>query len=138
MLKNMKEIVFIFQLTQFSVSYTSIMFLKSVQSSTIRLHKQQLTFKAAKALSLPKDITLENFHVYFIDKSLLNILYRQIFLHITDEWIYQPTSESVLEDAGPFEIEFYIQRRRGTVSNFVKNRECYEIEIYMDDSGHAY
>ena len=42
----------------------------------------------------------------------------------TGEWIYPP-SESVLEDAGLFEIEVYIQRRRDTVITFVKNRDIY-------------
>jgi hypothetical protein len=43
----------------------------------------------------------------------------------TGEWIY-PSSEAVLEDAGLFEIEVYIQRRRDTVFKFVKNRKSIE------------
>ena len=34
------------------------------------------------------------------------------------------------------EAQFLTSSRIG--NDFVKNRECYEIEIYMDDSGHAY
>ena len=52
----------------------------------------------------------------------------------TDEWIY-PSSESVLEDAGLFEIE-----RRDTVFNFVKNREIYRecLELETDDDNSEY
>ena len=59
----------------------------------------------------------------------------------TDEWIY-PSSESVLEKAGLFEIEVYIQRRRDTVFTFVKNRniyrECLELETDVDNSEYTY
>ena len=57
----------------------------------------------------------------------------------TDEWIY-PTSESMLEDARLFEIEVYIQRRRDTVFNFVKNREIYRecLELETDDDNSEY
>ena len=44
----------------------------------------------------------------------------------------------MLENAGLFEIEIYIQRRRDTVFNFVKNREiyreCLELETDVDNS----
>ena len=43
----------------------------------------------------------------------------------TGDWDY-PESVSVLEEAGFFEIEVYIQRRRYIVFNFVKNREIYQ------------
>ena len=59
----------------------------------------------------------------------------------TDEWIY-PSSESVLDEAGLFEIEVYIQRRRDTVFNFVKNREiyqeCLELETDVENSEFTY
>ena len=59
----------------------------------------------------------------------------------TDEWIY-PSSESVLEDAGLFEIEVYIQRRRDTVFTFVQNREIYReclgLETDVDNSEYIY
>ena len=45
----------------------------------------------------------------------------------TGEWIY-PSSESVLEDAGLFEIEVYIQRRR----------ECLELETDVENSEYIY
>ena len=40
-------------------------------------------------------------------------------------WTY-PSNESVLEDAGFFPMETYIQRRRDTVFKFVKNRLIYQ------------
>ena len=43
----------------------------------------------------------------------------------TGDWDY-PQSVSVLEKAGLFEIEVYIQRRRDAVFNFVKNQEIYQ------------
>ena len=59
----------------------------------------------------------------------------------TDKWNY-PSSESVLEDAGLFEIEVYIQRRRDTVFTFVQNREiykkCLELETDADNSEFTY
>jgi hypothetical protein len=59
----------------------------------------------------------------------------------TDEWLYPPR-ESVLEDAGLFEIEVYIQRRRDTVFTFVKNREiyreCLELETDVENSEYFY
>jgi hypothetical protein len=54
----------------------------------------------------------------------------------TNEWIY-PSSES-----GLFEIEAYIQRRRDTVFNFVKNREiyreCLELETDVEKCEYTY
>ena len=59
----------------------------------------------------------------------------------TGEWIL-PSSEAVLEDAGLFEIEVYIQRRRDTVFTFVKNREiyqeCLELETDVENSEYIY
>jgi hypothetical protein len=59
----------------------------------------------------------------------------------TDDRIY-PSSESVLEESGLFEIEVYIQRRRDTVFNFVKNRyiyrECLELETDVENSEYTY
>jgi hypothetical protein len=40
-------------------------------------------------------------------------------------WTY-PSNESVLEDAGFFTMETYIQRRRDTIFNFVKDRPIYQ------------
>jgi hypothetical protein len=40
-------------------------------------------------------------------------------------WTY-PSNESVLEDAGFFTMETYIQRRRDTIFNFGKNRPIYQ------------
>jgi hypothetical protein len=50
----------------------------------------------------------------------------------------------MLEEAGLFEIEVYIQRRRSIVFNFVKNRdiyrECVELEtdVPVEHSEHVY
>ena len=40
-------------------------------------------------------------------------------------WLY-PSSESVLVKAGIYEIEHYIQKRRDTVLEFVKERGIYQ------------
>ena len=40
-------------------------------------------------------------------------------------WVY-PSSASVLEEAGLYEINHYIQKRRETVLEFVKEREIYQ------------
>ena len=52
------------------------------------------------------------------------------------------TKLAVLEDAGLFEIEVYIQRRRDTIFTFVKNREiyqeCLELETDVENSEHIY
>jgi hypothetical protein len=37
-----------------------------------------------------------------------------------------------------FEIEVYIQRRRDTVFNFVKSRECLELETDVENSEHVH
>ena len=59
----------------------------------------------------------------------------------TGEWIL-PSSESVLEDAGLFEIEVYIQRHRDTVFTFIKNREiyreCLKLETDVENSEYIY
>ena len=39
----------------------------------------------------------------------------------TEQWVY-PKNETVLADAGLFDIEVYIQRRRDTIHAFVKDR----------------
>jgi hypothetical protein len=58
-----------------------------------------------------------------------------------DGWIH-PSSESVLEEAGLFEIDVYIQRRRDTVFNFGRNRdiyrECLELETDVENSEYTY
>ena len=47
-------------------------------------------------------------------------------------WVY-PSSAMVMEDAGLFEIEHYIQQRRNTIFQFVKDRtmykKCLELEV---------
>ena len=54
----------------------------------------------------------------------------------TGEWIY-PSSKSVLEDAGLFEIEVYIQRRRDTVFREIY-RDCLELETDVENSEYIY
>ena len=48
----------------------------------------------------------------------------------------------MLEDAGLFEIEVYIQRRRDTVFTIFKNRdiyrECLEVETDVENSEYIY
>ena len=54
----------------------------------------------------------------------------------------QIANQSVLDEAGLFDIEVYIQRRRDTVFNFVKNREiyqeCLELETDVENSEFTY
>ena len=52
-------------------------------------------------------------------------------------WVY-PSSASVLEEAGLYEIDHYIQKRRETVLEFVKEREIYQECKELDvDSVHT-
>ena len=53
------------------------------------------------------------------------IVNRHITCKSDGTWTY-PHSETVLEDAGLLKIEEYIQKRRDTIFDFVRNRQVYQ------------